>query len=355
MSSSIRLRIQKLQELLIKMSMDALLVEDTINLYYLTGIELSAGQLIVKQKETTLWVDGRYYEQCKQRSPIPVNLLDFANEKSPPWLDTAIRSLAVSNEMSYRRYQSLQTNMQNVTLVPIDDPVQRLRMVKDSVETAVMQEAATLGTKGYEYVLTLLKEGISEEEIAIELEIFWRRHGGKKVAFDPIIAFGANSALPHHRAGATRLKKGDTVLIDIGVNYRHYHSDMTRVVFFGEPSPEVKRIYTIVEQAQKAALTICRPGVPVGELDQAARGLITASGYGKQFSHGLGHGVGLEIHEQPFLRNTASFKEIRLEAGMVITIEPGIYLPGVGGVRLEDMILITPDGYHNLTTHREKK
>jgi Xaa-Pro aminopeptidase len=190
---------------------------------------------------------------------------------------------------------------------------------------------------------------MTESEAALELDFFWKKRGGQGFSFDPIIAFGANSSMPHYRAGITPLKKGDTVLIDIGVMVNNYHSDMTRTVFFGEPHPEMRKIYNIVREAQTRALDAVKPGVHAGELDKAARGYIEAEGYGPQFSHSLGHGVGLEIHEWPFLRNRVPMADIPIKEGMCLTVEPGIYIEGLGGVRIEDSIIVTQEGYRSLT------
>ena len=153
--------------------------------------------------------------------------------------------------------------------------------------------------------------------------------------------------MPHYKGGSTALKKGDAVLLDIGVNWHRYHSDMTRVVFFGKPKPKILEIYEIVLAAQLAALELCRPGSKIGELDEAARDYIASKNYGEYFTHGLGHGVGLEIHEAPSVRSKGPDKNLKLEEGMAITIEPGIYLPGVGGVRIEDTVIITKKGHEN--------
>lgn len=174
------------------------------------------------------------------------------------------------------------------------------------------------------------------------------KKGGQGVAFEPIIAFGENSAIPHHRASETRLSQGMTVLIDIGVKWKGYHSDMTRTLFWGEPPEIMREIYDIVQEAQMRALTICKPGTLIGELDSAARDYITSKGYGEKFLHSLGHGVGLEIHEWPLIRKREPYQSLPLQAGMVITIEPGIYLSNIGGVRIEDTIVITPTGYEIL-------
>lgn len=354
-------RLQQLQALLQDIPCDALLVEDPINLYYLTGLQLSTGTLIVLSTGGFLLVDGRYYELSKKVSPVPVVLLNqnafvdlFLKECSQ------VRVLAFNSELTtYRRYLDLEKCLesvsqksegkQKISFIPCESPVKKLRAIKDSDEIAFLRDAGKLGSQGFDFVCSILQEGITEEKVAAELEIFWKQRGSKALAFDPIIAFGANSSMPHYRAGKAQLKTGDTVLIDIGVNYQHYHSDMTRVLFFKEANPKILEIYEVVKEAQRAALEICRPGTLIADLDRAARKVISSHGYGEHFTHSLGHGVGLEIHEWPTLRDAPPFQEIPLKAGMVITIEPGIYLSGIGGVRLEDTIVITANGYENLT------
>lgn len=353
-------RLLRLQDYL-KNSCDALLVEDQLNIFYLTGLTLSAGKLLVHTRGAHLFVDDRYFELCERMSPYPVLKLDhpsFEKRLSSPDFSFIQRlgfdsdTTSVKNFMELEKYvdKAIQSGGdRSISLVPLDNPIKTLRMIKDAGEIALLKEAAALGSEGFDFLCTLLKEGISEVEIAVELEIFWKRRGSKSLGFDPIIAFGANSSMPHYRSGNERLKKGHVVLADIGVNYRHYHSDMTRMIFLGEPDPRIEKIYHIVRDAQKAALDLCRPGTLVADLDSAAREYIASQGYGDRFTHGLGHGVGLEIHELPVLKNISPHKEIVLSPGMVITIEPGIYLPGVGGVRIEDTVVITPEGHDNLT------
>lgn len=342
-------RLLRVQQFLKNSQCDALLVDDPVNLYYLTGIEISQGKILVFPKDAFLIVDGRYLELCNKMSPIPTRLLE---QNTLTDLLREVKSLAFSSETTtYKNFLELNTALKEMelSLVPYENPIKLLRGIKDKTEIETLRLAAELGSEGFDFISTILREGITELEIAMELEIFWKRKGGKGVAFDPIIAFGANSSMPHYRAGNTQLKSGDCVLIDIGVNLKHYHSDMTRVLFFGKPDPKIVEIYSIVKKAQKAALDLCLPGTLIGQLDQAARDVIASYGYAENFTHSLGHGVGLEIHEWPTLRNTSTMKNIPLEKGMVITIEPGIYLPGLGGVRLEDTVLITSDGHENLT------
>lgn len=352
-------RLNTLQTIIHKAGCDALLIDDPTNLFYMTGLELSAGKLLVHTNGADLLVDSRYFESCKKISPFPVRLLEQSTFEA--LLGTSefltIQKLGFDSEKtSYKNYESLlkliaslSTAGRCLELIPLDAPLKLQRSIKDSEEIQALREAAELGSQGFDLVCGLLKEGITEAECARELEIFWKRKGSKGVAFDPIIAFGANSSMPHYRAGNETLKNGHIVLIDIGVNFKHYHSDMTRIAFFGKPDPRLIEIHKIVQEAQKTALDLCKPGTTLGELDKAARNVIANHGYADYFTHSLGHGVGLDIHEYPTIRNAPSFAEVPLTEGMVITIEPGIYLPEIGGVRIEDTVVITDSGHENLS------
>lgn len=354
-------RIAKLAQSIKNASCDAFLVEDPINLLYLTGQNLSAGKLLVCLSGSVLAVDGRYFEMCKSQCPIPVILSDPAQgllQLIKFFEGNPLHRIGVCGSLiTYQRYLDLKSEISEINkeqsgqieLKPLQDLLAQIRMIKGPEEIQKLRDAANLGSAGFDFVCSVLKEGISEEEVASELEIFWKRKGSQKTAFDPIIAFGPNSSMPHYRAGKDRLKKGQNILIDIGVTFQHYHSDMTRVVYYGDPDPSILEIHRIVMEAQLAAFKLCKPGTSIGDLDGAARGIIASKGYGDNFTHSLGHGVGLEIHEAPTLRNKSPFKEMPLKAGMVITIEPGIYLPGIGGIRLEDTVVITEKGYENLT------
>jgi Xaa-Pro aminopeptidase len=347
-------RIKNLQQHLKSKAIDAIIVEEPINLFYLTEQELSTGCLLVTQKSARLFVDSRYYEACKQNCALPVTLLkEGAIEKalaSKHFED--VKTLGFDSEATtYNRMLQLRSLLRKsakdkVKLHPMKSPIKALRAIKSRDEIAALKRAAKLGSEGYDFVCGILKGGITESEVATELEIFWKRKGGKGLAFDSIIAFGANSSMPHYKPGNVKLKKGDPILIDIGVNVNHYHSDMTRVPFFGKPSKKLEEIYAIVLEAQEEALKLCMPGTKISALDAAARGIIAEHGYAKNFSHSLGHGIGLEVHELPFIRGT---NDAILEAGMVLTIEPGIYLERVGGVRIEDTVVITENGHDNLT------
>lgn len=337
-------RVQKIQKMLKEKNYDAFLVEDPLNLFYLTACRVSAGQLLVTQDDARFFVDQRYFEKCSQACPLTV----YASEKYS--LAERLKPFPLiafdSETMTYARYEELQTL---AVWLPLKNFFKEQRMQKDRFEIDFLRQAAKLGALGYDFILSQLKEGIQELELALELEIFWKRNGGQGLAFDSIIAFGANSSMPHYRAGESVLRRGDLVLIDIGVLYQNYHSDMTRVVFFGDVGPEMQKVYQVVQQAQQAAIALCRPGTLIKDLDHCARHLIDAAGFEGRFTHSLGHGVGLEIHEFPPLSQKSPYADCALKPGMVITIEPGIYLPGKGGVRLEDTVVITENGHENLT------
>lgn len=346
-------RIEKLQQLLVQQKTEAILVTRPVDIEYLLGVHLSTGKLLVFQKSAYLFVDGRYLNACQEKIKscevlfyTDAILIDCLTSRLIPE-----STLLFDSSISYAEFLQLEQLLlpTGLQLQPQLHPIRSLRAIKDAHEIQALRQAAFLGSQGFDFACRQLEVDISEAEVALRLEIFWKQHGGQKTAFDPIIAFGANTANPHHRPGITTLKKHDPVLIDIGVVLQGYHSDMTRVVFFGEPSDPLKEIYHVVLKAQKSALELCRPGIELARLDRVAREVIREAGYEEYFVHSLGHGVGLEIHEFPTLKSTKENEGIFLEKGMVITIEPGIYLPGQGGVRLEDTIVITEGGYEDLT------
>jgi len=355
-------RLENIQKLLKECSCDALLVDDAINLFYMTGLDLSAGKLLIDTRTAHLFVDGRYFELCSKKSPFPVLLAETHPLHEQLILPdfSFIKAIAFDSEnTSHKKFIELSAviektqkhahNKRKFTLVPLDNPIQHLRMIKDVQEIDDLRQAGKLGSEGFDYACSILKEGITEKEVACELDIFWKKSGGRKVAFESIIAFGVNGSMPHYRGGDVKLQKNQAVLIDIGVDYKYYNSDMTRMAFFGKAPEQISIIHTIVQHAQRHAMDLCKPGSLIGDIDAAARSFIESQGYGENFTHGLGHGVGLEVHELPVVKNKPPFASVVLQEGMVLTIEPGIYLPGVGGVRIEDTVVITESGYESLT------
>lgn len=323
------------------------IIEDPLDLFYLTGLNLSRGMLLVCKKQVCLFVDGRYLSMAKERAKVPVRLVSDQQVREFLRKNGANELIFDSARTSFERHAQLKKSLK-VALKPKAHILQELRAVKNPLEIEKLKESARLNYAGYEHILKLLKVGISERALATEFEIFCLKQGGEKPAFEPIIAFGKNSALPHHRASDTRLKKGDIVLFDLGVMLDGYASDMTRIHFFGKAAPKLQKFYEVVRSAHRAALALCKPGTEIGALDEAARQVMAESGLEELFVHSLGHGIGLEVHEFPLIRKGGPHHKLPLREGMAITIEPGLYLPGLGGVRYEDTVLIAEKGYVNL-------
>ena len=350
--SIFRSRVLGFQEKLIELNCDLFLIENPIDIFYFTGITLSAGELWIHKEDVCLFVDGRYLEAAKEICQCPIR--NYKKEemssllRSLPWQNTK-RMGFDSLFTTYAKYQALTLFLREIeseiALIPIDGPVKKIREIKDDSEVELLRASAHLLTQGFAYLKDRIKLGIEERELALEFEVFCKKMGAETLSFPPIIAFGENSAFPHHRSTHRKLKNGDTILIDIGVCLNKYCSDMTRVLFFGDVPKEITEIYSIVKEAHNEALKKCHPGTLIRDLDQAARSVIAKYGYEKYFLHSLGHGIGLEVHEYPSLKS--SDDTLILKKGMVLTIEPGIYLKGIGGVRYEDTLLITETGFEN--------
>ncbi len=337
-------RLKKVQKALDDWGVDAFLVTDPIDLYYLSDVMLSLGSIVVTKKQATLIVDNRYYEKCQNEACLPVTLLEAGAVAKQL---EKIKKVGFSQEtLSYGAFHKLQSEIKG-TLVPLEYPMQQIRAVKETSEIAALEKAIALCYQGIDFVKKHLRTGVTEQELAKKLEIFWLTHGADKFSFDPIIAFGKNSSMPHYRAGSSALKPKDVVLVDIGVVVNGYASDMTRTFFFGKPDPKLEKIYDVVLQAQEKSLAAIKPEVSCAKLYEISKKVIDKAGFGDKYLHGLGHGIGLETHEYPSLK--AGSKTAFLAPGMCITIEPGIYLPNVGGIRIEDMALVTKDGHRNLT------
>jgi Xaa-Pro aminopeptidase len=219
--------------------------------------------------------------------------------------------------------------------------VEALRWIKDADELELLRAAQRVTDDAFDDILDRLAVGMTERQVAHDVELALRRHGADAMAFDPIVAFGEQAAEPHHAPGHRILEEGDVIKVDFGAVVGGYHADMTRTVAFGSPAPELRKIHDVVRQAQQAGIDAVRAGAGGAEIDGISRAVIADAGYGERFTHGLGHGVGLEIHEGPGLGATS---EDTLPVGAVVTVEPGVYVPGLGGVRIEDMVEVTADG-----------
>jgi Xaa-Pro aminopeptidase len=340
-------RIEELMHRLPSFGAEACLIDSPVDLFYLTGIALSHGLLIVTHKEARLFVDGRYIQVAEEKSPVPVALEE--KEAILAYLEQKkAKKIAFDSDSTHHsQFLKLSSWLPSKELLPIASPLRDQRLIKDKQESLIMKRAAKIAWQGFLHIRKKLKKGVTECDLALEFETFCRKKGAQKLSFDPIIAFGKNSAMPHYRSSNTKLKEGDAVLIDVGVVVDSYCSDMTRTLFFGKGDPILVRFAKIVHDAQKAALKLCKPGTKLGDLDRAAREVMKKEGVEKHFIHSLGHGVGLEIHEWPRIKAGGEDQNLLLKPGMAITIEPGLYLPGKGGIRYEDTILITSISYQN--------
>jgi len=332
-------RAEKVQRLLKEWEATECLIENPLNLFYLTGLRMSAGALLISRKKISLFVDGRYIEFAKRASPFPVYPLTeiLSHVGKVTVFDSHLTSID-----RFEKLKGWPTEWK-----PISEPLKRVRAIKEKEEIQALEKSAKLLWKGFLHLKKRLKVGVTEKEIAVEFEFFCRKNGAEALSFQPIIAFGKNTAYPHYRAGGAKLKKGDIVLCDLGVVVDGYHSDMTRTFFFGKADPRLIVLDSVVKEAHVAALKICKPGVRVGDLDAAACKVIQKAGLEKLIAHSLGHGIGLETHEFPRLKFKGEDDAVILKEGMVITIEPGLYLSGVGGVRHEDTVVMTQKGYKN--------
>ncbi len=342
-------RIARLRALLTQHHLDALLIQKTENRTYLTGFTGSAGVAVVTEREALLLVDFRYVEQASAEAPgwevvqVPRQmveaLVDLIRARE-------LRRIGFENDgLTYKQYEETAKGLQPADLVAVDG-VDRLRWVKEPDELARIRRAVAIADAGYAHIQGFLRPGVRERDVAIELEFFMRRDGADKEAFETIVASGVRSSLPHGRASSKGLQAGDFVTVDFGAVAGGYHSDCTRTVVLGDPSDRQREIYNLVRTAQEAALHGIRPGLSGKDADALARKVIAEAGHGDHFGHGLGHGVGLAIHEGPTL---SPREDATLEAGMVVTVEPGVYLPGWGGVRIEDLVVLTPGGCEILT------
>jgi Xaa-Pro aminopeptidase len=328
---------------------DAAIIENTVDLYYLTGLELSRGALVTTKDDSVLFVDGRYFAKAQKEAPCPVRLL--AGNYLFDWLDTrAVGTLAFdADSTSFTRYDQLKSDTRSIVLKSISGLLKMQRSIKDLTELDALKKAADVTMSGLKHIEAMLVEGVSEESLAFEFELFVRKAGASKLSFSPIIAFGENSAYPHYRAGSSTLQNGQIVLIDVGAVVDGYAGDLTRVVFFGEGDAQLQEMLSLTKQAQAKAIQAIRPGVTFGELDQAARSVYAEAGVEAQFIHSLGHGIGLETHEFPTIKALGPDRDAKLEVGMVFSVEPGLYRPGLGGVRWEDVVVVTKNGCEQLT------
>lgn len=347
-------RRQKLVQAIRKAGIGALLVTNPKNVTYLTGFTGEDSYLLIGPNLLQIYSDSRFETQLINECPSIPAEIRTARLTMSDFLAVEVPKFKVSNlgieagSMTVMLRNSLADKLAPITLVPQNGLVEELRQVKDADEINELRLAVDQAQRGYAVMRSLLLPEMTERQAAHELEHGMRRFGALRAAFEPIIAVGDLSALPHYRAGLRKFNESPFALCDWGaVSPKGYHSDLTRVWAVGKVPPKLHRIYEVVVNAQQAAIAAIRPGARCQDVDAVARKVIDQAGYAKYFGHGLGHGIGLDIHEGPRLSPISTDE---LKVGMVVTVEPGIYLPGVGGVRIEDDVLVTRDGFEVLTS-----
>lgn len=331
--------------------LDAVLITEAPQLRYLVGFTGSNGLLIVWYREAIFLTDPRYTTQAKAEiKGAKVSVVSGDLVDALPNLQGFKRGRTKigyqSERISEARTRKVRTTLPKALFVAVEDIVTDLMQVKDAAEVAMIAEAAQIADYGFRHVLDCIRPGVRERDVAAELEYLMQKAGSEDTAFETIVASGPRSALPHGRASSRKIQKGDFVTLDFGATFCGYVSDITRTVVVGNPSARQRAIYEVVRKAQDAAVRKARAGMKCAELDAVARRIIDKAGHAARFGHGLGHGIGLVVHEGPSVnaRSTAVLKP-----GMVITIEPGVYVPGWGGVRIEDDIVVGRDKSRVLT------
>jgi len=345
------MRLAKLRQCLTDLQLDAILISQPENRRYLSGFTGSAGYLLITAQDAILATDFRYYEQVARQSPdFRLAKITDKFENLLPQLVAEVRAKRIgfeSQHVTYDQHQTWTKAVEGSEWVPTKEVVERIRMTKDQAELAAIRRAVALSDEAVAHIVRVLKPGMTEKEAAWELEAFMRTHGAEQAAFTFIVAAGPNSAMPHAVSSDRPIQAGEPIVMDLGARVDGYCSDLTRTFCLGQPrDAKYVEVWNIVLKAQQAARAAIRPGMLGKEADAVARQVITEAGYGESFGHGLGHGVGLVIHEKP---GAGRLSEDTLLPGAVITIEPGIYLPGWGGVRIEDMGVVTETGVDILT------
>lgn len=351
----IKQRHLQLHQLMEKEKLGTMLVSNIYNIRYLTGFTGSAGLLVVKKGGTVFFTDTRYdlqaHDEVQQAEVvIAKGELLAAAAKRLPRSKTYLVGFE-GQSVTYRGYQRIRELLAGRKLKALAGMVETLRIVKEETEIEAMRRAANAASLAFEETLLFLKPGVSEKEIAAEIDYRMRRHGAEKTSFDTIVAFGERTALPHARPGERKLRANECILLDLGAILDGYASDMTRTVFLGAPRKKLARAYEAVSAALEEAEKIVKPGITCQEVDAAARKTLMRYKLDQYFTHSTGHGVGLEIHEMPRIMTK---QPQMLSERSVITIEPGVYLPGVGGIRIEDLAVVRKDGPEILTLPRKE-
>lgn len=349
-------RLDRLRAAFDDQEIDALIVTTLANVRYLTGFAGSAAVLTVTRDSALLTTDGRYRTQSAEQVEksgaaaqvdITIGPAAAQREAAQSLLANPTRIGLEADQVSWTAQRTWADLLGGDRLVPTSNAVEALREVKDAAEIARMERAAAIADAALFDTLPLMSQGVTEEHFALELDTAMRRHGAESTAFETIVAAGENSAKPHHHPGGRTIAIGDPVVVDFGATYEGYRSDMTRTFCVNEdPTGELARIFQVVQTSQAAGAQAVKPGISVKDVDDVCRRIIADAGWADRFEHGTGHGVGLDIHEAPTVSQLGT---AILAPGFVVTVEPGVYVPGSGGVRVEDTLVVTEDGARALT------
>lgn len=346
-------RISRLQKKFKRLAIDAFLVTDQKNIYYLTGFNLLQGDgcLLITPQNAIIITDDRYQlalEEFESDEVVATISRDYYGSVNKICEGLNLTVLGFEDSISYQLFDVFDELMTS-DIVPFHHLIERMRLIKDSTEITKLRAAAKLQSAGFEYVLSIVHPGISERELAIKLDYWMKMHGASSASFPTIIASGTNSAKPHATASDKLIMDGDVVTLDFGYYLDGYTADMTRTFAVGSIDPELRDVYRIVNEARELVIAKAKVGVHGNELDAAGRSLIEEAGYGDEFNHGMGHGIGLAVHELPATYAPGT-TNVMLKNNEVITVEPGIYIPEIGGVRIEDDIVVTHGGAEIITT-----
>ncbi|AJA47965.1 Xaa-Pro aminopeptidase [Clostridium pasteurianum DSM 525 = ATCC 6013] len=347
-------RLKKLRESMKLKDLDAVLVIGDPNRNYLSGFTGDESFSIITDNKALFITDSRYTEQARNEVK-DYEILEYKGA-FPDFFSDIIKKLNVKkigfedNVVSYELYSKI-SGKTEAQLVPMKGIIEEIRLIKDKSEIESIKKAADIADKAFSHMLKFIKTGMSEREIGLELEFTMKKLGAKDLSFPSIVASGVRSSLPHGKATDKIVENGEFLTLDFGCIFEEYCSDMTRTVAIGEPDDKLREIYNVVLEAQEKVLKVIKPGVKANVVDSVAREYISEKGYGSYFGHGLGHGVGREIHEAPRL---SPMSETILKEGMIVTDEPGIYIPEFGGVRIEDLVLVTKDGCETLSKSPKK-
>lgn len=343
------MKIEKLRRQFQTAEVDGILITSSYNRSYMTGFTGTAGVVLISQHEAKFITDFRYTEQAKAQCEgyeIVKHTGLLVEEVAKQAQAMGITRLGFEQDhLTFATYGSYEKALK-CSLVPVSSLIENLRLIKSDSEIKILKDAAQIADAAFEHILTFIKPGLTELQVSNELEFFMRKQGATSSSFDIIVASGARSALPHGVATNKVIEQGDIVTMDFGAYYKGYVSDITRTIAVGKPSDQLIHIYDVVLKAQLRGMRGIKAGITGQEADALTRDYITAMGYGEYFGHSTGHGIGMEVHEGPML----SFKSDKvLQPNMVVTCEPGIYLPGVGGVRIEDDTIVKENGNESLT------